>query len=316
MSSSHVLSENTLPQKMSTFGMLLGAQMADAKERLRNGESVDVVLDELYLLTFSDICRTLVYPDPEAVMQELQMSSQMFNTNMDENGEYDDFYEPTFVSSKKMKLSSSSMLMPPQQNQSQFFICNYPKCGKSYSNASDLKSHALRHNAPKLFECAWPHCDFKSAYSSSVGEHIGKQHLKCQTRGPQRDNYLEEAKKHIRKVEEAGEQSSGTLKQSSSNSSSRSSTPIPVGPFYCCDRTFGNLYNLQKHQSSRKCVMMQKQPLEVQEELDTSFAAAAAAAVAAFSHKSNPTDNETADEDVDFLMCMKTEFTEYDNSDD
>ncbi len=45
------------------------------------------------------------------------------------------------------------------------------------------------------------HC--MSTYSSSVGEHIGKLHFKCQTRGPDRDNYLDEAKKWIRKIEEA-----------------------------------------------------------------------------------------------------------------
>lgn len=150
-----------------------------------------------------------------------------------------------------------------------------------------------------------------------MGEHIGKLHLNKTTRGPNRDDYLDEAKKYIRKIGDSGEQSSATSQQNGS-SSARSSAPFPTGPFFCCDRTFGNLYNLNKHQSSRKCVMKnQKQPQEVEKEQDTSFSTAAAAAVAAFSQHSNFSENGFSDEDgdVDAAMMVKTE-AYYDDSDD
>lgn len=263
---------------MSTFCLLYGGLVANAKERLRNGESVDQVLDELYLLTFSELCCTLTHPEA-ALMHGLNMYNQTVNNgtaNVDEDedeydaeneggDEYDGFYDgPAFYPSKKMKLSSS-------------------------------------------FECTWPDCRFKSAYSSSVGEHIGKLHMKCQTRGPNKDDYLDEAKKYIRKVDDAGEQSTSTVQQNDSSS----------GPFFCCDRTFKNLYNLNLHQNSRRCAMFLKDPEELKKEQEAFFAAEAAAAVAAFSRQSKFTENDAADDDFDdAIMMVKTEFKDDDSDKD
>ncbi|KAH9392707.1 hypothetical protein TYRP_005794 [Tyrophagus putrescentiae] len=342
--------ELTLSQKLSTFCLQFGGQLATAKERLKSGEPLDDVLDQLFLLALGDLCRTLncsdalldpAFPNlgdhhPQQQQQQPnQMWTQMLNCftsslnegddNGDDDGEEDEYEDDE----DQQHCSSSSNLSPDDHALHQaggaggagelpkLFHCEYPNCGKSFRRQTDLKSHFQRHNAVKQFECAWPECTFKSTYSSSVGEHIGKLHFKCQTRGPNRADYLDEAKKWIRKINTSADEGDGAggADKPGTSAAGTSGSPFPTGPFLCCGRNFSNWFNLNKHQNSRKCVSavlanhspqkqqnLQKQNLQqilpqqqnqnhqqkFQKDapVDVSFTAAAAAAVAVYSQQS------------------------------
>ncbi len=371
--------ELTLSQKLSTFCLQFGGQLATAKERLKSGEPLDDVLDQLFLLALGDLCRTLncsdallnhaallpnLGDDHHPQQQPNQMWTQMLNCftsslnegddNGDDDGdedEYEDDEDQQQLQQQQQQVSAdmfSKHIFPMHHHHHQAFLqtimpfikqeepevqeelpklfhCEYPNCGKSFRRQTDLKSHFQRHNAVKQFECAWPECTFKSTYSSSVGEHIGKLHFKCQTRGPNRADYLDEAKKWIRKINTSTDEADGAggADKPGTSAARTSGSPFPTGPFLCCGRNFSNWFNLNKHQNSRKCVSAvlanrsQQQQLQnlpqqnlqslqtlpqqnhqqkkFQKDLpvDVSFTAAAAAAVAVYSQQSisGATDN-------------------------
>ena len=356
--------ELTLSQKLSTFCLQFGGQLATAKERLKSGEPLDDVLDQLFLLALGDLCRTLncsdallnhaallpnLGDDHHPQQQPNQMWTQMLNCftsslnegddDGDDEDEYEDDEDQQLQQQQQVSADMFSKHMFPMHHHHQAFLqtimpfikqeepevqelpklfhCEYPNCGKSFRRQTDLKSHFQRHNAVKQFECAWPECTFKSTYSSSVGEHIGKLHFKCQTRGPNRADYLDEAKKWIRKINTSADEGDGAggADKPGTSAAGTSGSPFPTGPFLCCGRNFSNWFNLNKHQNSRKCVSavlanhspqkqqnLQKQNLQqilpqqqnqnhqqkFQKDapVDVSFTAAAAAAVAVYSQQS------------------------------